>query len=111
MRIQWRRNKLVATGYGYEEMWECKFKKKLKEDEEAREFVEGISYVTPLEPRNAFYGGRTNASKLYFKGKAMYVDYTSLYPDRNKNEQYPLGHPIIITQNFSDVSAYKGYSI
>ena len=69
---------------------------------------ESISYVTPLEPRDAFYGGRTNASKLYFEGEAIYVDYTSLYPDHNKNEQYPLGHPIIITQNFSDVSTYKG---
>ena len=38
----------------------------------------------------------------------MYVNFTSLYPDRNKNEKYPLGHPIIITQNVSDVSSYKG---
>ena len=103
-----KKQKLIAAGYGYEAMWECKFRKRLKEDEEAQEFIEGINYVTPLEPRDAFYGGRTNACKLYFEGEAMYLDFTSLYPDRNKNEQYPLGHPIIITQNFSDVSTYKG---
>ena len=103
-----KKQKMEAAGYTYIEMWECKFKKKLKENEEAREFVEEIKYVTPLEPRDAFYGGRTNACKLFFEGKAMYVDFTSLYPDRNKNEEYPLGHPIIITQNFADVSSYKG---
>ena len=103
-----KKQKLIAAGYELVEMWECQFKKRLKQNEEARKFVDEISYVSPLEPRDAFYGGRTNACKLYFEGKTMYVDFTSLYPDRNKNEQYPLGHPIIITQNFSDISSYNG---
>ena len=33
-----KKHKLIAAGYNYSEMWECKFKKKLKEDEEAREY-------------------------------------------------------------------------
>ena len=103
-----KKQKLIAAGYEYVEMRECKFRKRLKQDEEARQFVEDVSYVTPLEPRYAFYGGRTNACKLFVEENAMYFDFTSLYPDRNKNEQYPLGHPIIITQNFSDISSYKG---
>ena len=103
-----KKQKLLAMGYELVEMWECQFKKRLKQDEDAKNFVEDIRYVSPLEPRDAFFGGRTNACKLFFEGKAMYVDFTSLYPDRNKNEQYPLGHPIIITQNFSDISSYNG---
>ena len=74
-----KKQKLIASGYEVVEMWECKFRKRLKQDEEARKFVEDVNYVTPLEPRDAFCGGRTNACKLYVEGKAMYFDFTSLY--------------------------------
>ena len=44
--------------------------------------------VEPLNPRDAFYGGRTNATKLYYKAKPgkkiMYVDVCSLYQWVNK---------------------------
>ena len=45
--------------------------------------------------RSAFYGGRVNAVKLLVKTEAnpttkiKYVDFTSLYPDINKNGVYP----------------------
>jgi hypothetical protein len=46
--------------------------------------------TTPLEIRDAFYGGRVNCSKLYHKAnvrdgeKIFYMDFTSLYPTVNK---------------------------
>ena len=49
------------------------------------------------------FGGRTNAVWLHHvanedKGEQIkYVDVTSLFPWVNKTQQYPTGHPIIIT--------------
>ncbi|GBO21514.1 hypothetical protein AVEN_97231-1 [Araneus ventricosus] len=40
--------------------------------------------------------------------KEKYIDFTSLYPYVNKYSPYPVGHPEIITRNFSDFSQYFG---
>ncbi len=32
-------------------------------------YFEGHDLVDPLEPRDAFFGGRTNAAKLFYKCK------------------------------------------
>ncbi len=56
-----------------------------------------------MKPRDALFGGRTNAFKLYHKCKAneniKYIDYTSLYPYVQKYGVYPIGHPEIILEN------------
>ena len=77
-------------------MWECDlnnnkdFQKFLK-DKWTREVVE------PLNPRDAFYGGRTNATKLLYEFKenecGKYVDFCSLYPTVMFYNTYPIGHP------------------
>ena len=50
-----------------------------------------------LNPRDAFYGGRTNALKLYHKcgpgEQILYYDFCSLHPYMNKYARYPVGHP------------------
>ena len=38
----------------------------------------------------------------------MYVDFTSLYPTVHKYDQYPIGHPEIITTNFQALENYFG---
>lgn len=52
---------------------------------------------TPLEPRDAFYGGRTNANTLYFKSdgetRMYYYDICSLYPYINKTAKTVKSHP------------------
>ena len=58
-------------------------------------------------------GGRTNAATLYHKvaedEQIRYVDVTSLYPWVNKNAEYPVGHPVIITSpEDQDISHYFG---
>ena len=59
--------------------------------------------VKSLNPRDAFFGGRTNTVHLYHKADAdvgeqiPYIDVTSLYPWVNANTEYPTGHPVIIT--------------
>ena len=76
-----------------------------------RSFVDSLCIIDTLEPRNAFYGGRTEAC-ITFKeangNKIDYYDVTSLYPFVNKAGKIPLGHPRIITENFEGINSYEG---
>jgi hypothetical protein len=48
----------------------------------------------PLNPRDAFYGGRTNASILKVQNKILrYIDVCSSYPTVQNFDYYPVGHP------------------
>ncbi len=60
---------LKEQGLNIVEMWECDLKKELEEDERMRCYFEGHDLVDPLEPRDAFFGGRTNAAKLFYECK------------------------------------------
>ena len=103
-----KRRKLEASGFVVKTMWECEWKKKKKAALEGSALKRWLaSYdtnVTPLEPRDAFFGGRTNAVRLHRAAdvaageKIYYQDVTSLYPWVNKYCCYPTGHPKVITQ-------------
>ena len=58
-------NYLKNRGLKVEQKWECELKKDLEEDEEMKQFFEEHEIIDPLQPRDAFYGGRTNATKLF----------------------------------------------
>lgn len=97
-------NTLRREGYTVIEMWECQWKALLKVPSSAeRQFVSTLELAAPLNPRDAFFGGRTGAVSLYAHvnqevgEKIHYVDVTSLYPWVNKTALYPVGHPQIIT--------------
>ena len=66
----------------------CDFAKQKETDPELAEFLEHFEFVPPLEPRDAFFGGRTGAATLYSKTaedeEISYVDFTSLCPSINK---------------------------
>ena len=66
----------------------------VKEDDEVKEFLISFDLVPPLQPRDAFVGGRTGAISLLEEAgedeKILYVDVTSLYPWVNKNGVYPV---------------------
>ena len=55
---------LKDQGFEVVEKWGCAFKKELKQDEEMKQFMKDRGFVDPLQPRDAFFGGRTNAAKL-----------------------------------------------
>lgn len=82
------------------EIWECDYDKLKRQT------------YQPLKPRDALFGGRTNAISLYYDCKEneqiKYQDYTSLYPDIQKHGVFPVGHPRIITQDFGPVENYFG---
>ena len=56
---------LKGEGFHVVEMWECELKKEMEHDEGMKRYFEEYELVDPLHPRDAFYGGRTNAAKLH----------------------------------------------
>lgn len=108
-----RNQSIHEAGYCLKIMWDCEWKRLKRCQSEIKQFIEALQLTSRLEPRDAFYGGRTNAIQLYRKAdpreEIRYVDYTSLYPWVNKNSVYPVGHPTIITQPEGiDISNYFG---
>lgn len=86
------------------EMWECAFNTLKRENVELRDFLEEHDKVAdlPLDPRHAFYGGRTNCTKLLYEAdvtsgeKIRYYDVCSLYPWACKYGKFPVGHPTVL---------------
>ena len=109
---QIKKSKIKRLGYNYVYIWEHDWVDKKKKYSEIQSFVSSLDIQNRLDPRDSFYGGRTNACQLYYKTsleeKIKYVDFTSLYPFVNKYCTYPVGHPEIITHNFTDVKDYFG---
>ncbi len=109
-----RQHDIEHAGYKYVGMWESEWDLLVKRDLEVRLFVESGDVAMPLEPRDAFFGGRTNASRLYYKqpddgtSKVHYVDFCSLYPSVNKYGEYPIGHPEIIVDPQNGLDGYFG---
>ena len=95
--------------YAYVGKWECEFDREVRENDTLRNCVQQSEMINPLEPRDAFYGGRTEAFTLFQKDQDIsYVDVTSLYPYINKTEKIPIGHPEIVTEGFTDIQQYEG---
>ena len=97
-----KRMALLQAGYTVVEMWECQWQKLVDTNAEVQSFLASLELVPPLEPREAFFGGRTGAVAMHAvagEGEEIrYTDITSLYPWVNKTCTYPVGHPEIITQ-------------
>ena len=105
--------RLQRAGYRVIVEWECQWQQKVKSTPSIQAFLSTLDLVPPLQPRDAFFGGRTGAVALYNKTgpgeKIYYVDVTSLYPWVNKNADYPVGHPVIISEPANqDLSDYFG---
>ncbi|KYN13280.1 hypothetical protein ALC57_14529, partial [Trachymyrmex cornetzi] len=71
------------------------------ENNEMRDFLENAQIIknSPLDPRDAFFGGRTGniATRCDVAGteKIRYIDVCSLYPYVLKTGAFPIGHPKI----------------
>jgi len=104
-------------GYRVLEKWECEWEQDIKTDPDLEHFLKTVyKYVDPLQPRDAFFGGRTNAVKLHHRvtgpEKIKYMDVTSLYPWVNKTREYPVGHPkIIVNPADQDIHSYFGMAL
>jgi hypothetical protein len=93
-------------------MWECEFDRNiLSKHPELRN--NPLVQHTPLNTRDALYGGRTEAMSLHKKieeGQETieYCDVMSLYPYICKYGKFPIGHPAIYAgDECRDVEAKK----
>ena len=106
-----KREQLEQVAYTVVTIWECEWVKYLDEHPDARKEVNVMPVVEPLNPRDAFYGGRCGCTKVwsrvddqcpFAKGddcSQRYLDFTSLYPTCNRcvgdiMDAYPVGHPV-----------------
>ena len=103
---------LQSLGFTVLQMWECEFDRLLKEDEELIVFSKTVDLTPRLLPREALFGGRTDACKLFYEAKPgetiRYFDYTSLYPSVLKKSPFISGHPRIIRCDFQSIENYFG---
>ncbi|XP_056376193.1 uncharacterized protein LOC130273430 [Hyla sarda] len=103
---------LQSCGYVVRVLWEHEWTEMLKNDSNLQAFLHEMKFPVPLDPRDALYGRRTNAIKLYHiqaEGETIhYYNFTSLYPFINKTKMYPVGHPSIIYENFTHIKNYFG---
>ena len=95
----------IRKQFNVVEMWECEFDDLKKKNK--LQYLNSLPILNsiPLNPRDAFYGGRTGNTKTYYeckkeKGeKLFYVDVCSLYPWVCKYGKFPIGHPTIFVGN------------
>ncbi|XP_022802010.1 uncharacterized protein LOC111339593 [Stylophora pistillata] len=75
--------KLRQLGYAVVDMWQCQWEQLKKIKPDLRDFVQSLSLTTPIHPREAFFGGRTETTTLYHRidptqrEQIRYVDVTS----------------------------------
>ena len=96
-------------------VWECEWDLQVKTHPDLAPFLQTLKLVDPLDPRDAFFGGRTNAIKLHHEvnpateEKIKYIDVMSLYPWVNKTQEYPVGHPqVLVNPDDQDIRNYFG---
>jgi hypothetical protein len=91
-----------ALGYNVISVWECEwenFKKEHENDEILKNVLECVVGMLPIDPRDAFRGGRTETFKMIAENVEMrYVDVNSLYPFILLAKCFPVGHPEILLQ-------------
>ena len=103
---------LEGQGLRYKCIWEHEFKTLLAENEVALSLIDRLDVEGRLVPRDAFYGGRTEAFSMWHRcevgERICYKDFISLYSSMMKYCIFPVGHPDIITGDFGDMASYFG---
>ena len=91
--------KIRDAGYKFISIWGCEFRKLVCDNPDLKNELCSHHYVkySPVNIRDALYGGKTEATKTYYRvmqGEEInYVDVISLYPYICKYGKFPVGHP------------------
>ena len=92
-KTQQKMKLLHMLGYNVIEMWECEWTRLKQTSPDFQTYVDSLQFVDPLNPRDAFCGGHTNAIKLYHRvtpgQKIHYIDYTFCTPGSTKPASTP----------------------
>ena len=98
-------------------IWECQFETLMKQHTSVAHLYHARKQYEPLNPRDAFYGGRTENFKTFWKAspefsELRYIDICSLYPFVNATCEYPWGHPdSVLTRREIIESATEGHNL
>lgn len=116
-----RREDIIKQTFDLVSIWECEVNQQLKSDKEMKTFFDKTPSFGPLNPRDAYFGGRTGPLKMvcdFTKSnsgkKISYLDVQSLYPYTNYVTDYPIGIPdvSVLTERVhwtsSNNNPYKG---
>ena len=60
-----KRMALLRAGYTVIELWECEWDHQVQTNAVVERFLASFDLIAPLEPRDAFFGGRTGAVALH----------------------------------------------
>ena len=75
-----KKTALKQKGYTYVSIWEHEFREAMQNDPQVKTFLQLLDIETRLDPRDSFFGGRTNASRLHYRvnegEEIRYVDFT-----------------------------------
>ena len=103
--------RLEEMGFIVIQKWSCEFLKELEDNPEMAAFVQSLNIQDPINLRDCYFGGRTNALTLHKEfsnnEKGNYFDFTSLYPSVMKYKKYPIGHPVRIINKFKGITTEK----
>ena len=64
-----KKSYIESLGMKYVCMWEHEFRETYRNDPELRHYLQNLDITDRLNPRESFFGGRTNASQLYYRMK------------------------------------------
>ena len=104
-----RLEQITQAGYQVEVLWECDFDKGILADHPELKLHPVVQH-SPLNTRDALYGGRTQAMRLHHKARGgetiQYVDVMSLYSYVYKYFKFPIDHPVIhVNDSCQDMQA------
>jgi len=111
-----RDKQIVASGYQLTVVWECVFNQHVLVSPHIETYVSNLDIVARIHPRDALFGGRCEAFKLYSKLDSLpdnsiidYYDFVSLYPSVQFSKcAFPVGHYKVITCDFQPIHEYFG---
>ena len=96
-----KREYLQKCGLTVVSIWECTWKEMVRNSSEIQEFIDNhcVDIEDPLEPKDAFKGGRTECFQAFYECAEdeviKYLDVTSLYPWVMARKALPVGKPVI----------------
>ena len=106
-----KEKRLQELGYMVITKWSCQFNTDMIQNKELRKYVQSLDIQDPINLRDCYFGGRTNALVLHKEFESgeqgHYVDFTSLYPDILKYKRFPVGHPIRVIDKFECLTMDK----
>ena len=100
LESRYRKSKISRRLDDYVEIWEHEIRAKMRTDASMRAKMEAMDIVSPINVREALFGGRVEVFRLYYDAGAenrglSYADINSLYPTVMRSSPYPTGKPAL----------------